>query len=284
MGSVESIDFVYDIVCPHAYLASQRVQAAGARLSMKVRFRPVLLGGMLRSIGAAVDPNAAMAPARVALLRKDLRHRAARAQPPLSVSIEHPRRTVEAMRLCVAASRQARPDITHALFRAHWEQGRDVSDLRVLGDIASAHGVDIAMLHAPATKMGLREATQWAVDRGAFGVPTFVVGSRLWWGEDRIELMVEALGGSAVLDRRGDDCGSSQRRAQRRRVEFFHDFASPFAYLASGAVDGVAARYGVTVRWRPILVGALFRTIGTADVPLLAMPAAKQAYLRQDLS
>lgn len=67
-------------------------------------------------------------------------------------------------------------------------------------------------------------------------------------------------------------------------IDFFHDFASPYAYLAATQIDRIAAARGATVRWRPILLGALFREIGCADVPLFEVSEAKQRYIRRDLA
>lgn len=66
-------------------------------------------------------------------------------------------------------------------------------------------------------------------------------------------------------------------------LRFFHDFSSPFSYLASTQIERVAAHRGVAVEWVPILLGALFREIGTPDVPLFGMSPAKQAWIGRDL-
>ena len=67
------------------------------------------------------------------------------------------------------------------------------------------------------------------------------------------------------------------------RRTFFHDFASPFSYLASTQIESLAAARGLKVEYVPILLRALFRDIGTPDVPLLELNPAKQAYVRRDL-
>ena len=68
------------------------------------------------------------------------------------------------------------------------------------------------------------------------------------------------------------------------KLAFFFDYASPFAYLGATQVEAVAGRHGAALEWRPFLLGALFKAIGTPNVPLLAMPAAKQAWVRRDLA
>ncbi|MBZ0231239.1 MAG: 2-hydroxychromene-2-carboxylate isomerase, partial [Deltaproteobacteria bacterium] len=73
--------------------------------------------------------------------------------------------------------------------------------------------------------------------------------------------------------------------AQPPPVDFWFDYSSPFAYLASTQIGELAARAGATagLRWRPMLLGALFRDIGTPDVPLFAMPDAKRTYVSREI-
>ncbi|HWE29085.1 MAG TPA: DsbA family protein, partial [Polyangia bacterium] len=66
-------------------------------------------------------------------------------------------------------------------------------------------------------------------------------------------------------------------------VVFYYDFSSPYAYLGATQIERIAKAEGARVRWRPILVGALFNRIGTPTVPLDDFPAAKRAYMLRDL-
>lgn len=67
------------------------------------------------------------------------------------------------------------------------------------------------------------------------------------------------------------------------QVTFYYDFSSPYAYLGATQIERVVGACGARVRWRPILVGALFNAIGTPTVPLDDFPAAKRAYMLRDL-
>lgn len=68
-----------------------------------------------------------------------------------------------------------------------------------------------------------------------------------------------------------------------RTVDVYFDYSSPFAYLGTTQIERVAREAGGRVRFRPFLLGALFKTIGTPLVPLHAMPEAKQRHQRLDL-
>jgi 2-hydroxychromene-2-carboxylate isomerase len=103
-----------------------------------------------------------------------------------------------------------------------------------------------------------------------------VVDGKLWWGQDRLNFVEDKLGDWQSLTRR--DSGPKPNK-----IRFFHDFSSPFSYLAATQIERVAALHDVEIEWRPILLGGLFREIGTPDVPLFEMSAPKQEYVGRDL-
>jgi 2-hydroxychromene-2-carboxylate isomerase len=67
-------------------------------------------------------------------------------------------------------------------------------------------------------------------------------------------------------------------------LELYWDFSSPFSYLGSTQAEALAARTGATLVWRPMLLGAVFKAIGTADAPLLTWSEAKRGYYFKDLA
>ena len=66
-------------------------------------------------------------------------------------------------------------------------------------------------------------------------------------------------------------------------LDFWFDFSSPYAYLASTQIEAIAARTGATLRWRPMLLGAVFKEVGQVQVPLLAASEAKQRHYGLDM-
>ncbi len=271
------IDFYYDIVCPYAYLGSTQIEALAERCGAELRWHPVLLGGIFRSVGGAQSPMTQMSAPRARLNALDLERWADTWSVPFSFPSNHPRRTVNAMRLLTATPHDERPALTRHLYRAYWVDGRDLADRDVLNAVAIEAGVDPGLIDSPAARQGLFDTTAEAVAHGAFGVPAVVVDGTLWWGQDRLNFVERALGGRWP--------GLPGRiRSESKTVRFFHDFASPFSYLAATQIERVAAQHGATLEWCPILLGGLFRNIGTADVPLFQMSEAKRAYVTRDLS
>ncbi len=274
---MRSFEFYYDFVCPYAFLASREVGRIGAR-NGGVRLCPILLGGVFRAIGAVDDPNANKPPAKRAYGGRDLSRAAAAAGVELQPPTGHPRRTVTALRAAIASDDLARA--TEALFAAYWLGGRDLADDAVLAEVLSSAGFDGLELVERAKSEGLKEElrrrTDEAVAHGVFGVPTFRVvpsGQAPSHEEARGDLVfgVDRLRELQAKLRAG------------RSLPFYFDYASPFAYLGAMTVRALAARTGATIDYRPILLGGLFKSIGTPNVPLLEMPVPKQRYLNEEL-
>lgn len=278
------LDFFFDVVCPYAWLASRRLPALEARLGLRATWRPVLLGGMYKSLDAPQVPANTWSDARRRQDLRDLHRQAERLGLPLAFPVGHPRRTVAAMRLCALAAPEHVPRLAARLYDLYWVHGADVADPELLHGVAREHGLDPDGIDHPTTKERLRATTAAAVEAGAFGVPSFVAeredgDSRLWFGGDRMPLM------EAWLERRGRPPDPpAAAPCAGRKVRIFHDFSSPFSYLGATQVERVARQAGAEVEWVPILLGALFREIGTPDVPMFTYSAPKQRYLGRDLS
>ena len=282
------LDFYYDYACPYAYLASTRVEALAARTGAELHYRPMLLGGVFQAIGAPSVP--ALGPAKAKQNLLDMSRWADCFGVPLTMPATHPNRTVLALRATLAAGTEgsALRKATRALFDAYWAEGRDLSEPAVVRAALDGAGLDgealVSRAEDPAIKAELRTRTEEAVSRGVFGAPSFFVKGEagpgeLYWGQDRMDLVEIALGGrvdrpAATLPAPG---------APPRELLFYFDFSSPFAYLAATQVAEVAARHGATLRYKPFLLGALFKAVGTNDVPLFTMPAAKRAHALADM-
>ncbi|AKT37349.1 2-hydroxychromene-2-carboxylate isomerase [Chondromyces crocatus] len=68
-----------------------------------------------------------------------------------------------------------------------------------------------------------------------------------------------------------------------KTVDFWFDLSSPYAYFGATQIDAIAARHGAKVNYRPFLLGALFKSIGTPMVPLFSLSDAKRRYIGTDI-
>lgn len=253
--------FFYDILCPYAYMASLRVD----EVLGEVDWEPILLGGVLQALGQPQVPAQTWPEVRQQRIDEDLLREGRRHGLALSKPEGHPRRSVYAMRLILASGPDRRREVSERLFRAYWLEHRAIDQIAVIEELARELGIPAEVIHDAGVKEALRRRSEQAAELGVFGVPTVLNERGLFWGADRLHL-------AAGEEPRPwpEPVGS---------VRFFHDFSSPFSYLASTQIERVAA----TVDWTPILLGALFKAIGTPMVPLHAFSASKQAWLLKDL-
>lgn len=196
---MHQIDVYLDVVSPYAHLAFERLPEALAGLSFDVRYRPVLLAGLLQHWGqkgpAEIGPKRAWTYRHVAWLAE--RH-GIECRLPAS----HPFNPLPLLRLAWAtAAPGGTPNrLTCELLLRHvWRGGEAADD----ADRLAALEARLALPEDPrgeAVKRRLREETEAAAARGAFGVPTFVAGGRAFWGFDALEMLAGSLRGDAWFD------------------------------------------------------------------------------------
>lgn len=182
-----NIEFFFDIASPYSYLASTQVDALAASTGVPVRWRPFLLGGVFKA--TANQPPAATR-ARAPWLLRDLQLWAEEYQVPFTFPAFFPVNSLVPMRaLCALPESEIAPT-AKGLFKAHWADSRDPSDLAVLTELVGESL--IASAASQPAKDLLRANSEEAVARGAFGAPTFFVGVDMFFGNDRLHFVEAA--------------------------------------------------------------------------------------------
>jgi len=190
-------DFYFDVGSPAAYLAWTQVPRLAQVTGATVHYKPFLLGGVFQATG---NRSPAEVPAKGKWMDIDLQRFAMRYGVPFRHNPHFPINTLTLMRAALGLQMR-QPDrllsYGDAVFRAVWVDGRNMNDPAEVGRVLQEAGFDpqavLALTQDPEVKERLKAETQQAVARGVFGAPTFFVGDQMFWGQDRMDFVKEAL-------------------------------------------------------------------------------------------
>lgn len=194
---MKSFEYWFDFGSPAAYLAWTQIKAIEDATGARAVYRPMLLGGVFQATG---NQSPASIPAKGSYIFTDFDRFARRYGVALNRNPHFPINTLLLMRGATGVQRQQPDrfrDYCEAVYRAIWVDGRNLNDTAEVGAALAAAGFEpqpwLALANDPATKQALKDATEEAVRRGVFGAPTFFVGDQMFWGQDRIDFVKEAL-------------------------------------------------------------------------------------------
>jgi 2-hydroxychromene-2-carboxylate isomerase len=263
--------FYYDIVCPYAYMTFDFLRRSNVFVSKHIELKPILLGGLFKHLEYQTDPNKTLSLNKASYIRNDIGRQAEYFSIPLSFHTRHPLSTVKAMRL-IHAAKSLEEAVSDRLYRAYWQENLDIDNDEVIDAIALEMGIDYSAGLREHAKEQLFKATEEAFLAHVFGVPTIALNNRLYFGGDRLLLIEKDLG--LTLPKSVWPVGS--------QLDFYFDFSSPYSYLGFAEVKQALAA-GVKINFIPILLGALFKEICIADIPMLQAHPNKTAYFLQDM-
>jgi 2-hydroxychromene-2-carboxylate isomerase len=194
------IEFFFDCSSPWTWLAFHNIQPLARELGVEVRWRPVLVGGIFNAVNPSVyEFRQNGVPAKQAYLIKDLQDWARLAGltikfPPATFPVN----SVKAMRGCILLEPEGKlVPFAQAVFEAYWAHDRDISQDAVLGELCERVGVEPGAffegIARPEIKAQLKANTDEVIARGGFGSPTIFVGDDMYFGNDRLALVREAV-------------------------------------------------------------------------------------------
>jgi 2-hydroxychromene-2-carboxylate isomerase len=194
--------FLFDFGSPNAFLSHEAIPAIEKRIGLKFEYFPILLGGIFKATnnrspaetlaGIRNKPEFHALETERFLKRFNVR--------PYTWNPFFPVNTLNLMRAAVAArSEGVFEKYVDAVFHHMWVEPKKMDDLDVAMRALTTSGLDAAKLFAraqePEVKAKLIENTQSAVERGAFGSPTFFVGKEMFFGKEQLREVEEMVSG-----------------------------------------------------------------------------------------
>ena len=194
----KQVEFFFDVGSPTTYLAWTQLPALCAQAGAKLVYRPTLLGGVFQATGNA---SPATVPAKGRYMNADMARFARRYGVPLASNPFFPINTLMLMRGATGAQLRAPQrfqDYLRGVFHAMWVEPQNLNDPATAAQALAAAGFEAAEVMGWANdaevKAALRATTEEAIARGAFGAPTMFVGPLMFFGQDRLDFVREALG------------------------------------------------------------------------------------------
>jgi 2-hydroxychromene-2-carboxylate isomerase len=194
-----TIELIFDFVSPNAYLVWQPLRELAARQGAQLKITPAFLGGMHKLTGNAppfirdAEIKGKNAYASLEMQRFIAKHRLHR----FKMNPKFPFNSINLLRMLASLQGDDQIRFIEALNPAIWEEGLDVTDAAALAAVLTKAGFDAERLAAaaqdPAIKQIVIDNTEQAVERGTFGIPTFYVGTEMFFGKERLGQIEEML-------------------------------------------------------------------------------------------
>lgn len=193
----KTVDFFFDVGSPASYLAWTQLPGMCESHGAELVYRPMLLGGVYQATGNA---SPATIPVKARYWQLDYERHARRYGVPFKENVHFPIITLFLMR-AVTGVQLRRPEqlqqLLGCVFKALWIDALNLNEPQLTADILKAGGFDPAEIERltqdPETKAALKATTEEAVKRGVFGAPTLFVGDEMFFGQDRMDFVREAL-------------------------------------------------------------------------------------------
>ena len=189
---IKSFEFYFDFGSPYTFLAHKEIRKIEKENSIKIKYMPILLGGLLKSVG--VKPNADI-PIKAKYMIKDCKLWADKKNIVFKFNNYFPIVTLNLMRCVLVAEKKGfAQNFINKVFDAIWEDGLNLNDNIIVEKLLKNIGINpkTFLMESVDNKIKdeLKKRTDEAYKKGIFGSPSFVVNNKIFWGQDRLEFVV----------------------------------------------------------------------------------------------
>jgi 2-hydroxychromene-2-carboxylate isomerase len=189
---MRSVTWYFDFISPYSYFGLHTLDRLGE--GVQVHYQPILFAALLNHWG---QKGPAEMPAKRIWTYRACLWWAKQNNVPFRLPAAHPFNPLPYLRLAIAAGNS--PAAIRAIFDALWTTGVDPADPRAIASLAGSLNVPPARLADVDVKTSLREATDVAIRKGVFGVPTLLIESQLFWGNDAVDFAAAYLKDPGIL-------------------------------------------------------------------------------------
>ena len=189
---IKPFDFYFDFGSPYSFLAHKEIRKIEKEHSVKVKYMPILLGGLLKSAG--IKPNVDI-PIKGKYMIKDCKLWAEKYNIEFKFNNYFPITTINLMRCVLVAEKKSfAKNFIDKVFDAIWKDGLNLNDNIIIEKLLKNLDINPKnfLMEAIETKIKdeLKERTDKAFEKGIFGAPSFIINNKIFWGQDRLEFVL----------------------------------------------------------------------------------------------
>ena len=197
---MKTIEYYLDCSSPWTYLSFRGILELKKKKDLEIIWKPILVGGIFNSINPSVYENRKNpVKEKLQYSQKDLQDWARLRKIQINWPTIFPVNSVKAMRGAFYFIDNGNIETyLEDVFHAYWNEGKDISDIDVLTEIALSNAANEAEFLEFISTQGIKDRlianTQELMDRGGFGSPTFFLGDDdMYFGNDRIQLIEDII-------------------------------------------------------------------------------------------
>ncbi len=189
---IKPFDFYFDFVSPYSFLAHKKIRKIESKAKIKVRYLPILLGGLHNLHGIKAP---AFIPAKARHMIRDCKLIAEKNNIKFKFNSYFPIKSLNLMRgVLVAEEDNFKSYYIDSIFDTIWQDGLNLNDENIFYKVLKNLNVNpktfILRSSSSSIKDLLKKRTSEAYEKGVFGAPTFVSNNKIFWGQDRIEFVL----------------------------------------------------------------------------------------------
>lgn len=189
---IKSFDFFFDFISPYSYLAHEQIKNIELQNNIKINYIPVLLGGLLKMSETKAN---FFVPSKAKFMIRDCKLIADKLNIKFKFNSHFPMQTLNLMRGVLIAEKEKKKYIyIDNFFNAYWKDGANLNDQKIINKILLNLNINIDNFQIELNKQNvkdiLKENTVNSFKKGIFGTPSFIINNKVFWGQDRLEFVL----------------------------------------------------------------------------------------------
>ena len=189
---IKPFEFYFDFGSPYTFLAHKQIRRIEEENSIKIKYMPILLGALLKA--SEIKSNIDI-PIKGKYMVKDCKLCAEKNNVEFKFNNYFPIITLNLMRGVLVADKKGFAQIfINKVFDGIWKDGLNLNDNSIVNKLLKNLDINPKSFLIESTdekiKNELKKRTKDAHEKGVFGLPSFIVNNRLFWGQDRLEFAI----------------------------------------------------------------------------------------------